>query len=105
MSRTSPQIYLKQRKRFKADCQARNAPCWLADRCVLNGQPIDYTAKAFTPYAFEVDHAIPASVRPDLNYAVANWRPSHAKCNRARQAKHVDEMPRVPQGPWVKPAW
>jgi 5-methylcytosine-specific restriction endonuclease McrA len=69
------------RANYKAQCQARNAPCW------LDGQPIDYGATPQSPLAFEIDHAIPRAERPDLAYDLNNLRPSHARCNRARANK------------------
>jgi hypothetical protein len=99
--------YRKLRTKFKADCKARNAPCWLYahDRCQLEGQPIDYDGPPHAPRSFEPDHVIPVSIRPDLKYVVGNWAPSHARCNSSRQAKDVGDMQVVPTGPWVKPNW
>jgi 5-methylcytosine-specific restriction endonuclease McrA len=79
--------------RFKADCRGRRAVCW---RC---RQPIDYDAPPQTATAFEADHYHPVATHSHMAYDYANLRPSHAKCNRARQAK-PDE-----HAGWVKPTW
>lgn len=53
-------------------------------RCWICGEPIDYGAQPQEPYAWEPDHYYPVASRPDLQYDLANIRPSHSKCNRAR---------------------
>ena len=85
--------WTKYKQDFKARCKAANQPCW------LDGQPIDYNAAPLSPNAFEVDHVIPVSVRPDLEYDPANIRPAHSSCNRRRQAKAA------PRGGWQPANW
>ena len=63
---------------------------WDRDRkargvCHICGQPIDYTLHPSSgPNAWEPDHVIPVSKRPDLELDLGNILPSHARCNRAR---------------------
>lgn len=61
---------------FRKHCEQTQQPCWLC------GQPIDYTPHSQD--RFELDHYHPASKRPDLLEDPANFRPSHATCNRTR---------------------
>lgn len=76
-------------------------------RCWICGEPIDYGAKAGQPYAWEPDHRIPVSVRPDLQYDLANIYPSHSKCNRSRgNGAHAKPTPAglgVPSRRWGPP--
>lgn len=81
----------KVKAQFKAECAAEYLPCWI---CTL---PIDYTA----PYndwgnddRYELDHYYPASTHPEHFEDPANFRPSHAGCNRHRSNK----APRPPLG-------
>lgn len=55
-------------------------PCWLCD------DPIDYTLPSGQGIddSFERDHYFPASTHPDLYEDPANFRASHAACNRER---------------------
>ena len=66
------------RAEFLRKCKANEAPCWLC------GKAIDYTLPHEHPECFNVDHAIPVSVRPDLAEDVQNCRPSHRVCNERR---------------------
>lgn len=70
--------FIAQRKTFRAECTAADAPCWLC------GQPIDYTLPMEHPEAFQVDHAYPVDHRPELAEDPANFRPSHKHCNLRR---------------------
>lgn len=89
-------------RKYRAYSKTRNLGCWLHEygMCVYDGAPIDYGAIPGTRMAFETDHKVPRSVRPDLWLQWNNLRPSHVACNRSRQAKDV-----VPQGVWVRPSW
>ena len=66
---------------FRAECAADDAPCWLC------GTSIDYDA-AHDDYdngeRFELDHYYPASTHPQHYDDPANFRASHADCNRER---------------------
>jgi hypothetical protein len=53
---------------------------------------INYGARSGTPRSFELDHAVPVSVAPELSLETSNFRPSHAVCNRRRQAGDADDM-------------
>lgn len=66
------------RAEFRRKCKARNAPCWLC------GKPIDYELPRQHPDCFNVDHAIPLSMRRDLADDINNFRPSHRICNERR---------------------
>ena len=74
------QAYKVLRADFRKQSMAARAPCWLC------GNGINYGARSGTPRAFELDHAIPVSVAPELALEPSNFRASHAVCNRRRQA-------------------
>lgn len=63
---------------------------WDRDRraravCHICRQPIDYTLEPSScPLAWEPDHVIPVSKRPDLELDLNNILASHQRCNRAR---------------------
>lgn len=63
---------------------------WERDRknkavCHICMQPIDYTLPpSSTEDAWEPDHIIPFSKRPDLELDLTNVAASHRHCNRAR---------------------
>ena len=63
---------------------------WNRDRkaravCHICGQPIDYTIEPSScDAAYEPDHVIPVSKRPDLELDLENIKASHRCCNRAR---------------------
>lgn len=53
--------------------------------CHICGQPINYSvAPSSQPDAYEPDHVIPVSKRPDLELDLLNVAASHARCNRSR---------------------
>lgn len=83
----------KVKREFRQRCKATRAVCWLCR------QPIDYSAAPQTPEAFEPDHYHPVESHPHLAYDMTNLRPSHCRCNRARQ----DTPPE--QRRWVQPDW
>ena len=63
---------------------------WDRDRkakavCHICGQPIDYSLPPSSgPEAYEPDHVIPVSKRPDLELDLNNILASHTRCNRSR---------------------
>ena len=63
---------------------------WNRDRkarapCHICGQPIDYDVEPSSmPDAWEPDHLVPVSKRPELELDLANVAPSHMRCNRGR---------------------
>lgn len=71
----------RQKKLFRDGCEATNEVCWLC------GMPIDYEAP-HDDYdnddRFELDHYYPASTHPEHYEDPANFRASHAGCNRER---------------------
>ena len=69
-------------------------PCWLCSK------PINYTLHYKHPEAFNLDHAIPLSVRPELADDYNNFRSSHAVCNSRRQAEEPFLDIGVPSEQW-----
>lgn len=67
-----------QRAEFLAKCKANDVPCWLC------GKSIDYLLPYQHPECFNLDHAIPVSVRPELAEDPASFRASHRLCNERR---------------------
>lgn len=79
--RKTTRAFVKARDKFKAQCKADNAPCWIC------GMAVDYEA----PYddykndeRFELDHFYPVSTHPDLQHDPTNFRASDSGCNRER---------------------
>lgn len=83
----STRRYRQLKATFRAACTEVGSPCWLC------GEPIDYSIRVppggYHPDAFEPDHAFPVVTHPELAEDPGNLRPSHADCNRKRQAKLV----------------
>lgn len=67
---------------FKERGRASGAPCWLC------GGTIDYE-RSGEPLSHTVDHAVPVSVRPDLECDMANFRHAHFSCNSGRGNREV----------------
>lgn len=95
MSRTGHYRWRILRTQYKTQCKARNNPCWICH------QPINYQASPNTTNSFEPDHYHPVKTHPHLEYDIANLRPSHSGCNRARQD---DAAPNLTEQ-WVKADW
>ncbi|WP_231632637.1 HNH endonuclease [Gordonia sp. HS-NH1] len=89
---TSDRVYRKMRARYRAKCEAVQAPCWIC------GQPISY--RADSPDPWELDHYHPRSRRPDLAIEPANARPSHSSCNRSRGNADVRPTLGQPSEDW-----
>lgn len=65
--------------RFRTECEAVNAACWMC------GQPVLYDEDATShPDSFHPDHFLPVSTHPELALDVGNLRASHRSCNIAR---------------------
>lgn len=80
-ARVSTRAFQKARDRFFAEGQQYDAPCWLC------GQPIDYAAQpGTTDDSHELDHYVPVSVDPSLQYDPGNFRHAHRVCNILRGA-------------------
>lgn len=81
MTRSNTRRFKQDRATFRATCATEQQRCWLC------AQPIDYTAP-HDDYRnddrFELDHYYPVSTHPELQHDPANFRPSHAGCNRTR---------------------
>lgn len=73
--------HTKRWQRVKYEAYARDraadATCWVC------GRRIDYRL-AGGPWAYEPDHYYAVKDHPELAFDLANLRPSHAHCNRAR---------------------
>lgn len=74
----STRRYKQLRTEYRSKCRATHAHCWLCQK------PIDYNLPREHPEAFNLDHAIPVSARPDLAEDTKNFRPSHRVCNERR---------------------
>lgn len=76
--------YDRERQRFKAECAARNEPCWI---CRNENGPIDYTSRYVRgtqqPLLFNLDHENPVSLGGAVA-GYANFRASHYRCNVSR---------------------
>lgn len=96
--------YRKNRAAFKAKHKALRSDCHI---CRGELGPIDYNAQPQTPKAFELDHIKPFKTHPQLFYDPGNWAPSHASCNRSRQAKelHSTQPAAQPVSKWVPAQW
>jgi hypothetical protein len=74
----------RERTRYKAECKARGAACWL---CLGTKGPIDYDSaydpSKRQPLLFTVDHSQPTSLGADP-MRVDLWRPAHWTCNSSR---------------------
>lgn len=55
--------------------------------CHLCGQAIPEGVGWRDPLAFEADHILTVSERPELAFDLTNLRPSHRRCNTARKAR------------------
>ena len=72
---------------------AGREPSWLCST------PINYGISS-GPRAFELDHAIPVSVAPELALEPSNFKASHSLCNRRRQASDVVPLTGEPSEDW-----
>lgn len=86
--------YRRERKRFRAKCEAVKAPCHLC------GQGIDYTIPSGDPNAWECDHFYPVEDYPELAEDPANFRPSHKDCNGSRGRDAVRPTLGTPSEEW-----
>lgn len=86
MARVSSRAFKADRTAYRAACAEATLACWICS------QAIDYDAP-FDAYSnddrFELDHYYPVATHPDLQADPANYRPSHAGCNRARGTSSV----------------
>lgn len=89
---TSDSTYRRHRRRYRAACEAAEAPCHLC------GQGISYLPNSPDPW--ELDHFYPRSTHPELHLDPANWRPAHSSCNRSRGTDEVSPSLGVPSEDW-----
>lgn len=89
---TSDRVYRKMRARYRAKCEAVQAPCHLC------AQAISYEPNSSDPW--ELDHFHPRSTHPHLATEPANFRPSHASCNRSRGNADLRPLLGQPSEDW-----
>ena len=78
MTRRSSRWPYVRRLAWERDLKAQ-APCHIC------GQPINYLLEpSSAPDAWEPDHLIPVTKRPDLELDLLNIAASHTRCNRSR---------------------
>lgn len=68
---------------------------WIRDgavTCHLCLHTIDLDAPAKSEWSLSVDHKIPVSVRPDLEYTLDNLAPACWQCNVVRQDRPLEEI-------------
>lgn len=84
--------YRRMRREFRTDCEADDQYRYphASRNCWLDGKPIDFTLPRGDPMSFNLDHAIPRDVRPDLAEDPANFRASHQLCNQRRGNRAPD---------------
>ena len=76
--------YERERAAFKAECAARNEPCWICRNTI---GPIDYVSRfdpsTKQPLLFSLDHATATTLHGAVNDR-KNFRASHLRCNSSR---------------------
>ena len=87
--------WLDVRARAFARDRAALAPCWIC------GEAIDYSLGISTCRdAWEADHYLDVDSHPELEYDLANVRPSHQRCNRSRQKRAGIDLLGTPSRDW-----
>ena len=90
-----PRLKTWARKQLRNRKAVGHPPCW---KC---GQPIDYSAPAGSPLAYELDEIVPRYLGGDP-LDPSNTAPAHARCNRvegARVGAAITNGNRVPSRP------
>lgn len=99
MTRVQTRAFNALRSAYREQSATTNAPCWLCGQ-----QNIDYDAP-YDDYSndsrFQLDHYWPVSTHPELQEDPANFRPSHAGCNRERGNKAPRPGLGAPSQAWV----
>jgi hypothetical protein len=70
--------------RFKVVPLVKASYPWV---CHLCGQAIPEGKHWLDPLAYQADHILTVSERPDLAFELSNLRPSHRRCNTARKGR------------------
>lgn len=89
--------HTRRQKQIIANMRAaRPQPC---GRC---GQPIDYDAPPDDPNSFNAGHIKSWRNHPELREDPANYRPEHARCNKAAGANDAQPgLGLIPDGWWT----
>jgi 5-methylcytosine-specific restriction endonuclease McrA len=95
--RRSSQRYRSARDQFLGVARQAGAPCWLC------GKKINYQAQPQASDAFELDHALPLSTHPELEFDQNNFRAAHSSCNRSRGDTAIAVAARGKA--WVQADW
>jgi hypothetical protein len=72
--------YQRDRAAKKREWKAAKRPCHLC------GQRLDYDLPKTDPMHFQLDHIRSRKTHPHLETDPLNWAPSHARCNKGKQA-------------------
>ena len=81
MPRVGGRRHHEMREAEKQQWSAENRPC-----CICGMATIGWDAEANTPDALEVEHRLPVSTHPELEFEPSNRLPSHMRCNRNKGA-------------------
>lgn len=81
MSRRGGRAWRTVRAKFRTQCERDDRTCWLC------GQDIDYALPTDEPESWAPDHFHPVNTHPQLEFDIANLRPSHRLCNANRGAR------------------
>lgn len=67
-------------------CFDEDLPCWICgEEIVYVDDRGEWETKS--PWSFSLDHYETKMARPDLEWRMENWRPSHKLCNHRRGAR------------------
>jgi 5-methylcytosine-specific restriction endonuclease McrA len=70
------------------------------DKCIRDGEPIDYSLQYPHPLSWSLEHKIPASERLDLFWDRNNWASAHFVCNSINGAKGIESDIGTPSENW-----
>ena len=65
--------------------------------CHLCNREVDLEAPPKSEWSLSVDHRVPVSLRPDLEYLAENLFPAHWQCNVVRQDRPLEEIQADPE--------
>jgi 5-methylcytosine-specific restriction endonuclease McrA len=85
------QAYRKHRETFRFRAKHAHMPDGsIGQPCWLCGKRINYNLEHPVPWAWEMDHVVPMSERPELALSVPNCRSAHSRCNNTRGVRDPD---------------